>query len=77
MNDRKSSIKNFKIITLKLKINTTHFEIMSEVNLKVNDENIPLNDFMEDMLKNLLLGYLNSAKGIPEEVKSINVKIDL
>lgn len=50
---------------------------MSEVSLKVNDEKVPLNDFMEDMLKNLLIGYLNSAKGIPEEVKTINVKIDL
>ena len=50
---------------------------MSEVNLKVNDKNIPLNDFMEEMLQNLLLGYLNSAKGIPDEIKSIVVKIDL
>ncbi|MFX0049152.1 MAG: hypothetical protein ACFE8G_13480 [Candidatus Hermodarchaeota archaeon] len=50
---------------------------MSEVNLEVNDEKVPLNDFMEDMLKNLLLGYLKAAKGIPEEIKSINVKIDL
>jgi hypothetical protein len=50
---------------------------MSEINLKVNDENIPLNDFMEDMLKYLLLGYLNAAKGIPEDIKSINVKIEL
>jgi hypothetical protein len=50
---------------------------MSEVNLEVNDDKVPLNDFMEDMLKNLLLGYLNSAKGIPEEIKSINVQISL
>jgi len=50
---------------------------MSEIKLKVNDENIPLNDFMEDMLKHLLLGYLNAAKGIPEDIKSINVKIEL
>ena len=50
---------------------------MSDVSLKVNDEKVPLNDFMEDMLRNLLLGYLNSAKGVPEEIKSISVKIDL
>jgi molybdopterin-guanine dinucleotide biosynthesis protein B len=50
---------------------------MSEVNLKVNDEKVPLNDFMEVMLKNLLLGYLNALKGIPEEINSISVKIDL
>ena len=50
---------------------------MSEVNLKVNDEKVPLNDFMEDMLKNLLLGYLKAAKGIPEEKKTISVEIEL
>ncbi len=49
---------------------------MSDVNLKVNDEKVPLNDFMEEMLKNLMLGYLKSAKGIPEDIKSINVEIE-
>ena len=50
---------------------------MSDVNIKVNDEKVPLNDFMEDMLKNLLMAYLKAAKGIPEEIKSINVEIKL
>jgi len=50
---------------------------MSDINLKVNDEKIPLNEFMEGMLKHLLLGYLNAAKGIPEDVKSISVEIKL
>ena len=50
---------------------------MSEVNLEVNDEKVPLNDFMEEMLKNLMLGYLKAAKGIPEDIKSINVEIEL
>ena len=50
---------------------------MSDVNLKVNDEKVPLNDLMEDMLKNLLLGYLKAAKGVPDEVKSIEVKIEV
>lgn len=50
---------------------------MSEINLKVNDVKVPLNDFMEDMLKNLMLGYLKAAKGIPEEIKSIRVEIEL
>ena len=50
---------------------------MPEINLKVNDEKVPLNDFMESMLENLLFAYLKAAKGIPEEIKSINVKIDL
>ncbi|MBY8987529.1 MAG: hypothetical protein KGD61_03665 [Candidatus Lokiarchaeota archaeon] len=50
---------------------------MADINLKVNDKKVPLNDFMEDMLKNLMLGYLKAAKGIPEEIKSINVEIEL
>ena len=49
---------------------------MSNVIIKVNDEKVPLNDFMEEMLKNLMVGYLKAAKGIPEEIKSIGVKIE-
>lgn len=43
---------------------------MTDLNLKVNGEKVPLNDFMEDMLTNLLLAYLKAAKGIPEEKKN-------
>jgi hypothetical protein len=50
---------------------------MTETILKVNDEKVPLNDFMEELMKNLLLGYLKSLKGIPEEIKSIDVIINL
>ncbi len=50
---------------------------MPDINLKVNDEKIPLNNIMENMLKNLLLGYLKAVKGIPEDITSITVKIDL
>ena len=49
---------------------------MADVILKVNDEKVPLNDFMEEMLKNLMLAYLKAAKGIPEDIKSINVEIN-
>ena len=50
---------------------------MSNVIIKVNDEKVPLNDFMEEMLKNLLVAYLKAAKGIPEDINSINVEIEL
>ena len=50
---------------------------MSNVNIKVNDEKVPLNDFMEEMLKNLMLAYLKAAKGIPEDIKTINVEIEI
>jgi len=50
---------------------------MSEVVLKVNEKEIPLNDFMEQMLTNLLLAYLKTAKEIPEDINSIKIEINL
>lgn len=50
---------------------------MTEVILKVNEKNIPLNDFMEQMLTNLLLGFLKTAKAIPEDIKNINIEIKI
>ena len=50
---------------------------MTDVNLQVNDKEIPLNQMMKDMLINLILGYLKSAKKIPDEIKSINMEIQL
>ena len=51
--------------------------IMTEVKLEVNDKEIPLNDLMEDMLSNIIQGYLKSAKKTPTEIKSIKVEITL
>lgn len=48
---------------------------MSSVTLKVNEKEIPLNELMEKMLINLVLGYLKSAKKIPEEIKRINIEL--
>lgn len=48
---------------------------MTDVKLLVNDKEIPLNEFMEKMLVNLVSGYLKSAKKIPEDIKDINIKI--
>jgi len=50
---------------------------MENISLKVNEKEIPLNELMHDMLKNLILGYLKSAKKIPEEIKSIKIEINL
>ncbi len=50
---------------------------MTDVNLKVNDKEIPLNQMMKEMLINLILGYLKSAKKMPDEIKSINMEIQL
>lgn len=50
---------------------------MTEVKLIVNDKEIPLNDLMREMLVNLLLGYLKSAKKIPEDKQTIRIEIGL
>ena len=50
---------------------------MTKVNLKINDANIPLNELMESMLTNLMLGYLKSAKKIPEDIHKIEIEISL
>ncbi|MFX0017901.1 MAG: hypothetical protein ACFFAK_18105 [Promethearchaeota archaeon] len=50
---------------------------MSSVNLEINEKDIPLNELMESMLKNIILGYLKSAKKIPEEIKHIKIEIEL
>jgi hypothetical protein len=48
---------------------------MADVDLTVNDKDIPLNDIMESMLINIIRGYLKSIKGIPEEIEEININI--
>ena len=50
---------------------------MPEIKLKVNDEEVPLNEMMREMLINIILGYLKAAKGIASDKKSINIEIEL
>jgi len=50
---------------------------MKETNLIVNEKEIPLNELMQDMLKNLVLAYLKSAKKIPEVIKKVQIEINL
>ena len=50
---------------------------MSSVNLKINEKDIPLNELMEKMLTNIILGYLKSAKKIPEEINNIKIEIEM
>ena len=38
---------------------------------------IPLKDFMEGMLTNIILGYLKSTKEIPENIENIKIEINL
>ena len=50
---------------------------MPVVNLTVNEKKIPLKDFMQEMLTNIILGYLKSTKAVPENKEKIKIEIKL
>lgn len=50
---------------------------MATAEMKVDGKDIPLNELMETMLINILLGYVKSAKEIPKDKKIIEIKIEL
>ncbi|MFX1531110.1 MAG: hypothetical protein ACFFBC_08360 [Promethearchaeota archaeon] len=50
---------------------------MPNVILTVNKKQIPLKDFMQEMLTNIILGYLKSTKAVPENIETINIEIKL
>lgn len=50
---------------------------MKDVNLAINEKEIPLNEIMKNMLTNIILGYVKSIKKIPEDIKSIKIEIEL
>lgn len=50
---------------------------MSDAILTVNDKQVPLKDFMQDMLANIILGYLKSTKAVPENIDTIKIEIKL
>ncbi len=49
---------------------------MTNANLKVNDIDVPMNDFIETILINLCKAFIDSLKDIPEDLKTIKVEID-
>ncbi|MHA1292684.1 MAG: hypothetical protein ACTSQJ_08475 [Promethearchaeota archaeon] len=50
---------------------------MAYIKLLINEKDIPLNDFMKTMLKNIIFGYLKSAKEIPDEINTIKIEIQI
>jgi len=44
---------------------------MTKVILSVNERKIPLKDFMQEMLANIIQGYLKTTKGVPEKIENI------
>jgi len=49
---------------------------MVKVLLSVNERKIPLKDFMQEMLSNIIQGYLKTTKGVPETIENIKIEID-
>ncbi|MCK4779853.1 MAG: hypothetical protein KAT57_06695 [Candidatus Lokiarchaeota archaeon] len=45
--------------------------------LEVNEKKIPLKDFMQDMLTNIVQGFLKSTKGVPQNIENIKITIKL
>jgi len=50
---------------------------MADIELTINDEKIPLNEFIQNIFVNVNVGLIDSLKKIPEDRKSILIKIDL
>lgn len=50
---------------------------LKDVSLQVNNEDIPLNPIMSKLLTNIIIGFLDALKGIPEEKNNIKVEISL
>ena len=48
---------------------------MTEVSLNINDKNIPMNEFIEEILKNITKAFVSSLKEIPEDIKTIKIEI--
>jgi hypothetical protein len=47
------------------------------IKLSVNDEEVPLNPIMSNVLNNLIVGFIDVLKGIPEEKKHIKIELTL
>lgn len=43
--------------------------------LKVNNQKIPMKDFVEEILISPLLGFIKVLKGVPEKIENVEIKI--
>ena len=49
---------------------------IESISIKVNDENVPMNPFVKEVTKNVILGLIQSLK-INAKPEKINIEIDL
>jgi hypothetical protein len=50
---------------------------MPDIELLINEEIIPLNEFIKNIFVNVCVGLIDSLKNIPEGKKSIKIEINL
>jgi hypothetical protein len=50
---------------------------VKKIDLLINKEEIPLNPIMSKVLTNIILGFIEALKEIPENKKEIKIQISL
>ncbi len=50
---------------------------MPDAKLIVNDKEIPLNPIIKNILINIIKGFIETLKKVPEEKKTISIEIEL
>ncbi|MFX1586997.1 MAG: hypothetical protein ACFFC1_02475 [Promethearchaeota archaeon] len=48
---------------------------VEDVILRVNNEDIPLNEIMSEVLTNIIIGFIDALKGIPKVKNHIKLEI--
>jgi len=49
--------------------------IMTIIKMQINNQDIPLNPIMSTVLTNMITGFIEALKGIPEEKNKISIEI--
>jgi hypothetical protein len=47
-----------------------------DIVLEVNGKNIPMNDFVKDILCGMISGSIGSLRGVDEDWKTISIKLN-
>ena len=50
---------------------------VENIKLVIDSKEIPLNPIMSNVLNNIVVGFIDVLKGIPEDKKNIKVEINL
>jgi len=55
----------------------TIINIMEDVKLEINDKEIELNEIMSNVISNVVNGFLDALRDIPEKRNSIKIEIKI